>query len=266
MQPARGYGTQLGFYFLVTLAGTWAFQLPVLLAQWKILPGTVGYYFLPAFLGGFAPLAAAFWAAHREGGREAVAELKRSLWRPQLGLHWYIIALSLFGGIYVLGVSGYRVLGGGGAVSWLYLPESAAHVIAMIIVPLTEEPGWRGYALPRLQARHGALRASLILGAAWAAWHLMMFLIPGPSPRGFAIAILNIMAGSLVFTWLYNRTQRSLLVAILAHAGAHLNNPGRAANGEETPMLIYTLAIIVVGGALVVFDRAAWPERGCSSG
>jgi hypothetical protein len=142
------------------------------------------------------------------------------------------------------------------SVPWLYLPETPQHVVAMVLVPITEEPGWRGYALPRLQVRFGAVRASLILGVLWAAWHTMMFLFPGPSAFGFAVAVLNIVAGSIVFSWLYNRTHGSLGIAMLAHAGAHLNNPAHAQ--DAMPLFFYTIAVALVGCALIVFDKKAW--------
>ncbi len=89
-----------------------------------------------------------------------------------------------------------------------------------------EEPGWRGFALPRLQRLYGPLTGSLILGPIWAFWHLPIFWIP---TWNFPPTILNIVmfvsaavAFTIILTWLFNNTKGSLLIAILAHTSFDL--------------------------------------------
>jgi membrane protease YdiL (CAAX protease family) len=106
----------------------------------------------------------------------------------------------------------------------------------LLFGPLPEEIGWRGYALDRLQARCGAsspstglgqrwsrwnaLAAGLLLGAAWGVWHIPLFFMPGyygdalPQPAEFMFAILMT---SVLITWIYNNTRRSVLAAVLYH-------------------------------------------------
>jgi uncharacterized protein len=72
-----------------------------------------------------------------------------------------------------------------------------------------EEPGWRGFLLPRLEARHSPLRATLILGLIWGIWHVPLY-----GPLGFAVPLLL----AFFYTWLYNRTG-SVLLAIVLHGG-----------------------------------------------
>jgi membrane protease YdiL (CAAX protease family) len=86
----------------------------------------------------------------------------------------------------------------------------------------------------------------------------MMFLLQDLFPIALAFAYLNILAGSLLFTWLYERTQGSLWIAVIAHMGAHLDNPGRALPGDPTAFAIYTLALCVAAAGLVLADRARW--------
>ena len=76
-----------------------------------------------------------------------------------------------------------------------------------------EEPGWRGYALPKLQVDRSALLASLLLGVVWAFWHLPLVLI-GQIPRSDP---LFVVAWTVVFTWLFNNTNGSVLLAMLMH-------------------------------------------------
>jgi membrane protease YdiL (CAAX protease family) len=70
-----------------------------------------------------------------------------------------------------------------------------------------EEPGWRGFALPRLEARHTPVKATLILGLVWGIWHLPLY----------GLAFVGPIVFVFFYTWLYNRTG-SVLLCILLHA------------------------------------------------
>jgi membrane protease YdiL (CAAX protease family) len=92
--------------------------------------------------------------------------------------------------------------------------------------PLSEELGWRGYALDELQSRWSALGSSLVLGVVWAVWHTAAFLIPGTSQYaigglfswGYVWFLMAVPIGNIFHTWIYNNTGRSILVAgILMH-------------------------------------------------
>jgi membrane protease YdiL (CAAX protease family) len=245
-------------FFAAALGFTWLLQLPALLAQRGILPGPAERFVLPAALGGFGPLLAAVLLSRIEGGGAGVRALFRPLRTWRVGAGWYVVALGGFAMIHVGGRAVFSLLGGGDAGPWLYPPENAGQIAAMLVVPFAEEPGWRGFALPRLQRRHGALKASLLVGVGWALWHTVMFLLQGATPLTFAISMVNVAAGSVVFSWIYNHTRGSLLLAMLAHAGVHLNNPYHALPGHVTPFVVYTVAMCVAAGALVVGDPAAW--------
>jgi len=89
---------------------------------------------------------------------------------------------------------------------------------------LGEELGWRGFALPRLQARRSALTASLIVGAAWGTYHLPLFVLGSPT-RPFALFLpfaLSCVIMSVFYTWMYNGTRGSLLIVVLLHAATNL--------------------------------------------
>ncbi|MCX7854274.1 MAG: CPBP family intramembrane metalloprotease, partial [Caldilineales bacterium] len=87
--------------------------------------------------------------------------------------------------------------------------------------PFQEEFGWRGYALPRLQSRFDALTSSVILGFFWWLWHLPAVFIPGrfmtDDPVVFLSLLVVITLTSILFTWIYNNTNGSVLAAILTH-------------------------------------------------
>jgi membrane protease YdiL (CAAX protease family) len=91
--------------------------------------------------------------------------------------------------------------------------------------PLLEEPGWRGFALPRLERLHGPLVGTLFLGVLWALWHLPEFLVPswaassgGGGILDIALFVVITVAFAIVITWVFNNTRASLLLAISVHA------------------------------------------------
>jgi uncharacterized protein len=99
--------------------------------------------------------------------------------------------------------------------------------------PLGEEIGWRGFALPRLQARLGPLVASLIIGVIWAIWHLPLVWTAGhplaEMPLYFHLA--HMVVAAILFTWLYNGSGGSLLLVILFHTSMNVTGlflPGPA--------------------------------------
>ncbi len=89
-----------------------------------------------------------------------------------------------------------------------------------------EELGWRGYALPALQARYSAAGASLILGIMWGAWHLPMALAPATGSAAVHIPLawylLDIVGATFFYTWVYNSTGGSLLLATLIHTAGNV--------------------------------------------
>lgn len=117
-----------------------------------------------------------------------------------------------------------------------------------------EEWGWRGYVLPRLQAKYNALVSSLVVGVIWSVWHLPKFLGTGmSSERSFFWFTIAHLALAVLYTWLYNNTRGSLLLVILFHAAentAGMFLPGELAlmGGIEQNMLVvlYIAAAVVV--------------------
>ena len=93
-------------------------------------------------------------------------------------------------------------------------------IVGVILGPLWEEPGWRGFALPRLQARFGPLVGTLILGVLWALWHIPGYL-GGWMGAGLAVLIVSSAAFSMIMTWVYNNTRGSILLMILLHSSSN---------------------------------------------
>ena len=146
--------------------------------------------------------------------------LRRLLeWR--VGARWYVFAVGYMAAIKLAVALVHRVAVG----TWPPLGQEVWYAILASIVLTTvgqagEEIGWRGYALPRLAARLGLARASVLLGVIWACWHLPLFFVPGISQTGqsFPVYLLMVPALSVAIAWLYGHTNGSLLLAMLMHS------------------------------------------------
>src|SRR5918994_5141845 len=150
-------------FFVLAYAGTWLTELPYVLSEdgSGLLPYSSPLLIwtspLTVFMG---PFLAAFVMTGATEGREGVGRLLRRfvLWR--VGLRWYLFALV---GVPVLAVLSAIVMPGAlasfqGLASLAPLPLLGIFVYILFLGgPLGEEPGWRGFALPRLQRLHGPL-------------------------------------------------------------------------------------------------------------
>ena len=195
------------------------FVLALALSWWPWILYAFGLY--PAPIASFGPFLAALVVLAITQGKSGIGGLLRRMVRWRVGIRWYAVALLLPVGI-ALAATALNVLLGARAPSaadlggWTGLFSTFAFVLLIPAAGGTwEEPGWRGFALPSLQAGRSALVASLILGAVWALWHLPLVVATGQM-GGWDIVI--ILAWTLVLTWVYNGTGGSVLIVMLFHA------------------------------------------------
>lgn len=243
-------------FFLLTFAITWGLQLPGVFAQQGLLPGRPEAYLPFVGLGIFGPLLAATVLTARQGGRPALRELYGRLLLWRVNPLWYVAAL-LVPTLLLSGVLGLLQLAGRqGPLA--YLPAGGALAMGLVI-SVAEEVGWRGYALPRLEARYGAFLGSTLLGVVWYVWHIPMFVGLGVPLDLVLVMLLYFTGASLFMSWIARGTGGSLLLASLAHWGAHLNNSHRALPGDVVPLLVHAVVYAALG-LLVV--RWVGPARG----
>lgn len=158
------------------------------------------------------------------GGRPALAEFFGAYGRWRAGWGWWLLvvfgallALTLVAGLVVDGAVLSTFFLGLGLILPAYL---VTLVLGVILGPLWEEPGWRGFALPRLQARFGPLAGTLIVGVLWALWRLPGYL-GGWMTAGPAALLVSSVGLSVLMTWIYNNTGGSVLLMILLHASSN---------------------------------------------
>jgi uncharacterized protein len=221
-------------------------------------PGEPSYkWSLDWFLNAFSPTISALILAWILGGGNELKRLLSGFTRWNVGLRWYFAAAFLFLGplafALIYGALGYPIPGiqPGMTLSMIF----AQLLFNLFSGPLAEEAGWRGFALPRLQARYNALTSGLILGVIWCLWHLPLFFLPGSSQQGipFPIYLLLVVTLSIYFTWLYNNTRGSLIITVLAHFSFNISGGFLAGTlGLLPPMVLYiaagsTLVVTVIG-------------------
>jgi uncharacterized protein len=216
-------------FSIIAYAGSWLVILPyvrlpngaaLLPFDWPI-PFVVSAVLAP-FAG---PFLAAFIMSGATEGKAGVGRLLRQIVLWRVGIQWYLFALV---GIPILAVLGSIVLPGVltsfqmPPVSWLPSYLVAFVVCFFVGGPLGEEPGWRGFALPRLQKQFGPFVGTLILAPIHVLWHLPLFWVPQwNTARETVLDVvwygLSGIAMTVVFTWLFNNTKGSVLLAALAH-------------------------------------------------
>jgi uncharacterized protein len=217
-------------YFLIAFAFTWALLFSVLLSKdglgllpYRVSP-SLASAIVPASL--FGPSLAALIVTAATEGRAGVGHWLRRIVRWRVGVQWYLFVLFGLPAVMVLGT----LLRPGALASFdiSALPSVLAYLGALAFMvflggPLGEEPGWRGFALPRLQRLYGPLVGGLVLGSLWALWHLPGFLVPQKLPPSgtvmdfvrFAVALIAL---AYVIQFVFNNTGGSVFMAILTHA------------------------------------------------
>ena len=215
----------LVFFFIIAYAGTWLLELPYILSEdgAGLLPFSSPLLKWTSPVTIFTgPFLAAFIMTGVTEGRAGIRRLLRRfvLWR--VGLGWYLFVLVGIPAILMLSV----IVLPGALGSFQGLATLAPLTLLFLAVygfflsgPLGEEPGWRGFALPRLQSLHGPLVGSLILGVLWALWHLPLFFTPWNTLTTFNVVVFVLATTclSIIYTWVFNNTKGSLLLAILLH-------------------------------------------------
>ena len=178
---------------------------------------------------------------------------------------WIVPALLAPAAVHVLATALFWAAGGRPA-QWFHPPVTPEHWAALVVFPLGEEFGWRGFAHPRLAARYGLVKGSLILGAAWGIWHLMYAVTPeaaGFDPVELGLTMAELPLYALVVAWVFERSGRSMAVALAFHAGAHLDHIERAPHSE---MRLHALHLAVVAVAAVVVARSLAKQERAARG
>ncbi|HEV3136358.1 MAG TPA: type II CAAX endopeptidase family protein [Pirellulales bacterium] len=218
----------------------------------------------PLGLGGilliaYAPTLAALFvtALTADAGGKNNLLWKLTNWR--VAPAWYaLVLLAPF--VMVLAADGiYALAGGASPRAWLVVPDTIATSAfwgPLVAGSLGEEPGWRGFALPRLQSRLGALPASILIGILWGTWHLWPAITPGGvahlTAANLVQTYLRLISTSILYAWLFNSTNGSLVLMMVAHAGHNLAIDFVPMPEKGAPVVALIVAFLYMAAALAV--------------
>lgn len=252
-------------FFLLAFTLSWTFMIADALGSWGIIPFRLplsGPGILITLLMGYCPTIAAFLITGLTAGKEGMRKLFGRLLRWRAGLPWYLFVLIGTPVLYYVALQLYLLFDGaakplppGG------LPMIAIGALAMMLVNGLvngEEFGWRGFALPRLQAKYSALTSSLILGVIWVVFHLPLFFTKGGGAGGnmsqtpFLAFALFVLSGSVLVTWLFNNSRGSVLFAYLFHAACNTWPALFAAAAPDGLIFWAHAAVFTTAAAIIV--------------
>jgi membrane protease YdiL (CAAX protease family) len=242
-------------FFLLAYGIGWLLWLPLLCSRKGLGLISVDLDFTWAIPGSFSPLLAALIVQWIIMGNFKFGSLLGSRWRllAAFGFGFLTVILSyvLFPALAI--ASGpLNSLNTGLLFSW---PSYGFSLLSLLGGPIGEEPGWRGFALPRLQKRFGPALASCILAILWAGWHLPAFLLNGWAGQPFWSYIFWLAAFSIIATCAANISGFSIIVAVLLHvllnssSGLMWQVVGTVPRRTDNPL---ALVCLVVGPSLLL--------------
>ena len=214
MEESGRVSREIGRFYALAFALSWAGWMPALLRQWGV-PAFKSVLWLGLTALGAAGPAIAAWIVDRRtfasfrkgvGWRSLVtaALIPAGLLLMTNGLSWVLLGLHPRGE-----ARGRQLL-------WIMTMALGANV--------WEEAGWRAYALRRLEDVMKPWIAAVVVGVLWAGWHVPLFFSDwsGMVPIPFGWWAVRIMATSVIMTWIYNRTGGSVWAVTLFHAGSNV--------------------------------------------
>jgi membrane protease YdiL (CAAX protease family) len=224
-------------FIVITLLWTWLCGfLPLVLHITGTPPGTFIFYF-----GGGAPSVTALFLVFLTYPKKAIADyFRRCLSFKYMGWKYLLWTIGCFTAITLtglcIGVVFFHLEMPG--MNFVHTIREAPYMLFVVLLlsvlsgPLNEEFGWRGYALDKLLLRFGFHGASLILGLFWAIWHLPWYVTPGQAQYNLlqssvfeaVVFIPSVMLLSIVVSFVYIKTKRSVLAGAMVHLFSNLLN------------------------------------------
>ncbi len=255
----------LPLYFLLAYAFSWAIEIPVALSMQGVISARIPpalYYFAS-----FGPFLAALIVTIAAEGLPGVRRLYAGLAKWRVDRDYAIFTILTPPILFAMAVVASRIMQG----SWPdlrllgdidYLPRLGILGVLglwLLTFGLGEETGWRGFALPRLQAGRSAFSAALIIGLLHTFWHLPAFFFRDTYTAmglvlGLPMLLVSVVSASFIMTWLYNGTRGSLLVVVLFHGLFNFFSVSEA-GGEGAAIIMSAVVVFWAVRVYKVYGR-----------
>ncbi len=207
----------------------------------------------------FIPLLAAMALILRAGGVRGCARWARRLLTfgtPRNAI-WFLAALLFMPVVALIEFAALRLNGSAVPVPQFTPGEALFLFVAFFIAAIGEEAGWQGYAYPALRTRMGILTSAIVLGAVWAAWHIVPFVQMGRTAEWILWHSLRAVALRLIIVWLFEKTGGSVLAAVLFHTTINLAWALFPIAGTfYDPFISFVILTLAVGSILVFWKPA----------
>lgn len=226
----------------------------------------------------YGPLIGALVAKGLTKGKPGIAELWGRITIIRIGGRWYLSALALalvMAFVPLLLVILIRLVSFNGSGLLALLPFIPLLLLWQILTSgFGEEPGWRGFLLPELQAKFGGEKYIWLLGLAWAGWHYpftvyhtLASLVDMPVPA-IVITVIIALAGNTmsiigityIYVWLNNNT-KSIFLAILFHAIANVANTIAFASIEGFNPLVTIIIALMPWAVVIVMKKMLGKDK-----
>lgn len=232
-------------------------------------------------LGAAAPSIAAIFTIRTRYGKETLEKVFKKYTEWKQPLVYLLVSILLLPLIHILALLFIYIFEG--AIIWQYEVTPIGEIVTesgwiallftipvvfvtnLLSSPLLEELGWRGFLLPKLQEKFSAFDASLIVGVIWGVWHIPLWLIYGDN---LVLTLGMIILTSIIYTWLFNSTNGSMLIVLFFHSSANLalnliNVPNYIGTEDFNNLPFYQLAILflVVIAIVITFGRRSLSKK-----
>ncbi len=261
LQYAAQSSTALVTFFVFAFVWSWGLGF----AAAQIKPQSIGLSTGLMMASGFGPSIAAFVIVGAFSGGLGLRRWLEQCLNRHIGWRWFVLAFLVPPVMMLIALGVHLLLGGTvpASMAAAHIPLAIANFALVLLVggPLGEEFGWRCYAMSALMARTSWRFASLLVGLLWGLWHLPLFFMIGTAQSQMPILVfmLNILAGSVLFGWLFVQTKGSVLPALVLHtslntwAGLLMIVPTQATG---RPYAVVTILLVLVATvAMLLPDR-----------
>jgi membrane protease YdiL (CAAX protease family) len=198
----------------------------------------------------FAPTISALIVTGYFEGKSGLKHYANNLTKIKVKYYWYLLVFFLPIFVYALPILFNIAIGNSSNHDYfninlwgITLPVVLYNII---FAGFAEEPGWRGFALPKMNQHYKPIISGIIIGFIWAFWHLLFYVLGSRPWSTFPQFVFTVTVISCIYTWIYQKT-KSIPLMIIFHVMHNLSNT--AFINYHNPMwggIIYFVILVMI--------------------